>query len=155
MQSCLALLGARKGSEPKRGTKAPQEAARVLRCSETAGSHLPLASHLAPTWRGHSYWKMKMAGEDHCGVFAAQYEGILKQPHTQPMLLGTRANIPLLGHGHVTHNKWLVKGQCLTPSHYFMRLISYLQGFFGSLSREIALLPQGHLKNLLMASCQR
>lgn len=88
-------------------------------------------------------------------MFAAQYEGILQQPHTQPVLPGTRANIPPLGHSYVTHNKVLVKGQYLSPSHYFIRLISYLQGFFGSLSREIALLPQGHLKNLLMASCQR
>lgn len=96
---------------------------------------------------------MKTARQDHCAVCVTHYEGTLRQPHTQH--LGTRANIPLLGHGYVTLKKLLVKGQYLSPSHYFMRLISYLQCFFGSLSREIALLPQGHLKKLLMASCQR
>lgn len=41
------------------------------------------------------------------------------------------------------------------PSRSHLKRPQLLQGFFGSLSREMALLPQGHLKNLLMASCQR
>lgn len=133
----------------------PREAARELRCSETAVSLLPLTSHLAPTWRGHRYWKMKMAGEDHCGVcLLHNMRGSKTSPTPFPhCLVSTRANVPVLGHGYATPNMFLVNGQYKSPSHYFMRLISYLQGFFGSLSREIARFPQGHLKNRLMASC--
>lgn len=66
----------------------------------------------------------------------------------------SRKDISVLGHDAVTPSTLLVNGQYKNPSHNFTRLISYLQGFLGSLSREIARLPQGHLKNRLMPSCQ-
>lgn len=40
------------------------------------------------------------------------------------------------------------------PSRSHLKRPQVLQGFLGSLSREMARLPQGHLKNRLMPSCQ-
>lgn len=89
-----------------------------------AGSHLPWASHLAPTWRGHSYWKMKMAGEDHSGVFATQCEGILSSPTPSPCSLAPGLT-PLLGHGYVTHNK-LTCGRTVPKSQSLFHEVHFL-----------------------------
>lgn len=73
---------------------------------------------------------MKMGGEDHHGVFAAQHEGIQNRPQAFPTAL-SRKDISVLGHDAVTPSTLLVNGQYKSPELLFRKAHFLPAGLFG------------------------